>query len=60
MKLSPYQQKKKDDEKKKAVALYEQGFSTRAVSLLLKKMGIRRSHTWVAEMVRTEGQGSLP
>ena len=55
MKLSPYQKKKKDDEKKKAVALYEQGFSTRAVSLLLKKMGIRRSHTWVAEMVRAEG-----
>jgi len=60
MKLSQYQQKKKDDEKRKAVALYEQGFSTRAVSLLLKKLGIRKSHTWVAELMRIEGQGRLP
>lgn len=58
MKLSPYQKKKKDNERRKAVALYEQGFSTRAVSLLLKKMGISKSHTWVAETVK--GQGRLP
>ena len=56
MQLSAHQKRRKEYEKKKALAMYRQGFSTRTVSLMLKELGINRSHTWVADLVRERGE----
>ncbi len=49
---SKYQIQREEHEKDETVKLYQMGYSTRKTSLLLKEMGIKRSHTWVAEVVK--------
>jgi len=47
---SPFKDKKIRD---KAIALYKTGeFTTRQVSNELKRLGLDRSHTWVALVVK--------
>lgn len=51
MKLNPIQLKRIEAKKKKARFLYKQGLSCREVGMIVK-----RSHSWVAEVVKEEAK----